>query len=196
MIMIFFGPPGAGKGTQAAIIAKKFNIPHLSTGIILRNKLIENDSLSKKLKNIIESGNLVSDDILNKIVKNNLNKPECLNGFILDGYPRTMNQAVFLNKTLIKKKLILSNIIELSLDEKNIIKRIKSRSNIEKRKDDKSEIIKIRIEKYLKETKPLLNYYYTLFPSDYHVVNGNQEIKKIQQDIYKIVQKSPITDKI
>ena len=186
--MIFFGPPGAGKGTQAAIISKKLNIPHLSTGIILRNKLEENDSLSKKLKYTMDSGNLVSDDILNTIIKTNLSKQECSKGFVLDGYPRTMNQAVFLNTILTKRKLILSKIIELSLDEKTIIKRIGSRLNIEKRQDDKKEIIKTRFEKYLKETKPLTNYYQKLFPLDYHVFKGNQEIKKIQQDIYKIVQ--------
>ena len=187
MIMIFLGPPGAGKGTQASIASKKFNIPHLSTGIILRNQLLKNDSISKKLKHTMDSGNLVSDDILNTIIKNYLSKQECSKGFILDGYPRTINQAVFLNKILTKRKLILSKIIELSLDEKTIIKRIRSRLNIENRKDDKKEIIKTRIEKYLKETKPLASYYRTLFPLDYHVVKGNQGIKKIQQDIYKIV---------
>ena len=90
MILIFFGPPGAGKGTQASLTAKKLNIPHLSTGDILRDKLLDQDSLSLKLKNLMDSGNLVSDEILNEIIANRLNLPDCQTGFILDGYPRTM----------------------------------------------------------------------------------------------------------
>ena len=96
MIFLFFGPPGAGKGTQASSIAKKFNIPHLSTGDILREKTIETDSLSLKLKDILDSGDLVSDDILNKIISIRLLKEDCVNGFILDGYPRTISQKDFL----------------------------------------------------------------------------------------------------
>ena len=96
MILIFFGPPGAGKGTQSKLIANYFNIPHLSTGDILRKKLLKKDELSKKIKDIMDKGLLVSDDILNQIVSNRIDKQDCLKGFILDGYPRTMNQALFL----------------------------------------------------------------------------------------------------
>ena len=187
MILIFFGPPGAGKGTQAALTAKKLNIPHLSTGDILRRKLLENDSISKKLKTIIESGNLVSDKILNEIVSKELKQQECSNGFILDGYPRTMGQAHFLNQFLIRRKLQLSRIIELAVDSDIIIGRIKSRSSIENREDDTDEVIKNRISKYLNETKPLSDYYNYHFPSIYHVINGNQVIEKIQQDISQIL---------
>ena len=98
MIIIFFGPPGAGKGTQASLTAKTLNIPHLSTGDILRDKLLDQDSLSTQLKHLMDSGNLISDDILNEIVSNRLNLPDCQNGFILDGYPRTMSQKIFLIK--------------------------------------------------------------------------------------------------
>ena len=82
MILIFFGPPGAGKGTQSSLIANYFNIPHLSTGDILRNKLLENDELSEKIKDIMDKGQLVSDEILNEIVSDRIDKQDCLKGFI------------------------------------------------------------------------------------------------------------------
>ena len=96
MKIVFFGPPGSGKGTQAKLIAKELNILHLSTGDILRDKLSDGDSLSTKLKEIMSSGNLVSDEILNQIIANKLVSEECNNGYILDGYPRTISQSKFL----------------------------------------------------------------------------------------------------
>ena len=188
MILIFFGPPGAGKGTQASLTAKKLNIPHLSTGDILRDKLLEKDSLSMKLKNLMDSGNLVSDDILNEIIVNRLKQPDCQRGFILDGYPRTIFQKIFLINFLESHDLLISKIIELSFDEKIIIQRIKSRSNIENRLDDREEIIKTRMIKYFQETKPLSDYFRSKYPNDYHIVDGNQYIENIQDDIFKILK--------
>ena len=137
MILIFFGPPGAGKGTQAKIISEYYDIPHLSTGDILRKKLLEKDILSIKLKNIIDGGKLVSDEIINQIILQRLKESDCSNGFILDGYPRTKMQADFLNSYFQDTNLEIDNIIEISLSHKDIKKRIKSRSTIENRKDDK-----------------------------------------------------------
>ena len=188
MILIFFGPPGAGKGTQASLTAKTLNIPHLSTGDILRDKLLDQDSLSIRLKNFMDSGNLVSDDILNEIVANRLKLPDCQSGFILDGYPRTISQKIFLSDFLESHNLSISKIIDLSIDEKIIIQRIKSRSNIENRLDDREEIIKTRMLKYFQETKPLSNYFRSKYPNDYHIVDGNQNIENIQDDILKIVK--------
>ena len=188
MILIFFGPPGAGKGTQSKLIADYFNIPHLSTGDILRNKLLEKDELSKKLKNVMDNGHLVSDDILNQIVSNRINNQDCLKGFILDGYPRTMNQALYLNSTLEAKNLNLTKIIDINIDEKIIIQRLNSRSNIENRQDDKEKIIRTRISKYLSETKHLSDFYKNQNFSNYCAINGNQEIEKIKADIIKIIK--------
>ena len=188
MILILFGPPGAGKGTQASLTAKKLNIPHLSTGDILRDKLLDQDSLSSKLKNPMDSGNLVSDDILNEIVANRLKLPDCQSGFILDGYPRTISQKIFLSDFLESHNLSISKIIDLSIDEKIIIQRIKSRSNIENRLDDRAEVIKTRMLKYFQETKPLSNYFRSKYPNDYHIVDGNQNIENLQEDILKIVK--------
>ena len=189
MIFIFFGPPGAGKGTQANLISKKLGIPHLSTGDILRDILkIEND-ISKKIKTIIDSGKLVSDDILNQIVSDRLNNKDCLNGFILDGYPRTIEQALFIDKLLESKNMKISSIIDIDVNEEVIIKRIRSRSAIEKRIDDGENVIKTRILKYLLETKPLSDHYKKLYPNLYNKVDGTQDIDEISSNIDRITNK-------
>jgi len=192
MILIFFGPPGAGKGTQANLISKHYNLPHLSTGDILRSKISDKDYLSKKLKDIMEKGQLVSDEITNEIVCNRIEKIDCKNGFILDGYPRTMVQALFLNDLLKSKKLEIDKIINIELEEKIIIERIISRSAIERRQDDKSEVIKTRIKKYQKEKQLLSDFYFKKMSSNYAVINGNQKIEKINADIMKIIKNANI----
>ena len=192
MILIFFGPPGAGKGTQANLIANHFNIPHLSTGDILRNRLLQQDELLAKHKHVIDKGQLVSDDILNEIVSNRINEQDCLKGFVLDGYPRTKDQALFLNSILNSKNLKIDKIIDIDLDEKIIVKRIIARSKTENRQDDKEEVIKTRISRYLSETKPLSDFYKFKYHSDYLVINGNREIEKIAEHIVKIIKNEKI----
>ena len=189
MILIFFGPPGAGKGTQAKFIAKELSITHLSTGEILREQLLKNNEFSAKLKNIMDSGKLVTDNILNKIVSERLNNRDCLKGFILDGYPRTMDQEIFLEKMLKAKNLIIDFILDFLIDEATIIKRVKARSVAENREDDNDDITKIRIANYYKQTKPLSNYYKNEFSSAYCVIDGNQEINKLNAEILKIIKK-------
>ena len=188
MILIFFGPPGAGKGTQASLVSSKLNIPHLSTGDILRNKLLDSDNLSIKLKAIIDTGNLVSDEILNQIIESRINLPDCKNGFILDGYPRTIIQKNFFEGYLKKNDLSITMMFDLVVNENIIIERIKFRSNIENREDDKIDVIKTRIDKYHKETKPLSDFFSTNYANKYYVINGNQEIEKIYQDILKKIK--------
>ena len=188
MILIFFGLPGAGKGTQSNLIANYFNIPHLSTGEILRNKLLEKDELSKQIKDIMDKGELVSDKILNKIVSNRIDNQDCLKGFVLDGYPRTLDQALFFNSTLETKNLSITKIFDINVDENIILKRIKSRSNIENRQDDKEKVIQTRISKYINETKPMSDFYKNQNFSKYCIINGNQEIEKIKAKIIKILK--------
>ena len=192
MILIFFGPPGAGKGTQASLIANNLNIPHLSTGDILREKLLQKDALSARLKHIMDKGQLVSDDILNEIVSNRIINHDCLGGFILDGYPRTMAQALYLNNTLNSKNHKIDKIIDINVDERIIVKRILSRFKTENREDDTEDVIKTRISRYLSETKPLSDYYKTRYPSDYLIINGNQEVEKVTADIIKILKNEKI----
>ena len=189
MIFLFFGPPGAGKGTQAAILSKKINIPHLSTGEILRNNLLGTSTLSKKIKKIIEKGDLVSDEILNEIIKQKLDSYECKNGYILDGYPRTLIQNNWLQNYLDSKNLEITKIFDINLKRDIIVKRIKNRAILEKREDDTEEVIKNRVNKYIEETKPLSKYYLEKNPNNYHLIDGNQEIEMIKNDILKIVKK-------
>jgi len=189
MIFIFFGPPGAGKGTQAALLSRQFNIPHLSTGEILRNNLSGNSAESIKIKKILEKGDLVSDEILNEIIKKKLDSPECINGYILDGYPRTLSQNDWLQNYLNSKNLEITKIFDISLEKNIIVKRIKNRAILEKRKDDTEDVIKNRVNKYIEETKPLSKYYLERNPNNYHLINGNQEIEMIKNDILKIVKK-------
>ena len=188
MILIFFGPPGAGKGTQAKFIAKKLNIVHLSTGDILRKQLLEKNRLSIALKKIMDSGQLVTDNVLNKIISERLNNIDCSNGFILDGYPRTMEQAIFLESTLKAKNLKIDYILDFIIKEEAIIQRIKARFVAENRDDDDDDVIKTRIANYYKETKPLSNFYKNGFFSAYCTIDGNQKIKKLNTDILKIIK--------
>ena len=112
--IIFFGPPGAGKGTQAKIISNFLNLPHLSTGDILRKKILENDSIAIELKNIMDNGKLVSDDILNSIVSSRL-ALETKKGFILDGYPRTLDQSLFLDNFLQTSNTMINYIFFINI---------------------------------------------------------------------------------
>ena len=118
MKIVFFGPPGSGKGTQAKLLAKELNILHLSTGDILRERLSDGDSLSIKLNQIMSSGNLVSDEILNQIIADKILSDECSNGFILDGYPRTMSQSEFLLSFFKSNNLNLDLIFNFKIDFK------------------------------------------------------------------------------
>ena len=183
MKLILFGPPGSGKGTQASLLAKKINIPHLSTGDILRGKLGDHDSLAKELNKIMSSGNLVPDSVLNPIVTDKLLGSECKNGFILDGYPRNKTQSDFLINFLKKNKINLDFIIDFTADTETIKQRIIQRSKIEKRADDNLQVIQTRLEKYFAETQPLASIYKDIFNDKFFKINAMQEISKIQLEI-------------
>ena len=189
MRIIFFGPPGAGKGTQAKLLSSNLGIPHLSTGEILRSKLNENDELSSKLRHIMTSGNLVSDEILNEIVSIKLLADDCKKGFILDGYPRTTTQSEYLNSFMDKQDMIINKIINIDLNDKNIENRISLRSRIENRIDDSLEVIRNRIIKYNNETKTIAEFYKSKYPLIFFELNGDQKIEKIHSDIINIVKK-------
>ena len=183
MKLILFGPPGSGKGTQASLLAKKINIPHLSTGDILRLKLNDKDELANELSQIMSSGNLVPDSILNPIVTEKLLSSDCKNGFILDGYPRNKSQSNFLIDFLHKNKIDLDLIIDFKADTETIKNRIIERSKIENRSDDNLEVIKTRLEKYFAETQPLAGFFRDNFEGKFFEINAMQEISKIQSEI-------------
>ena len=148
--IIFFGPPGAGKGTQAKKISNYFELPHLSTGDILRKKINEKDILAEQLKDIMSSGALVSDDILNQIVSEKLLN-ECQSGFILDGYPRTLDQSKFIEDFFYKSEIKLNFIFNITLNFETLKKRILKRSAEEGRDDDNLDAIQKDIQLILKQ---------------------------------------------
>ena len=193
--IIFFGPPGAGKGTQAKIISNFLNISHLSTGDILRKKLLEKDNLANELKIIMSSGNLVSDDILNKIVSSRLNS-ESNTGFILDGYPRTLKQSEFLNNYLLETSCKINYIFNIQINFNTLKNRILKRSSEESREDDNIDVIETRYNEYLNSTQKVSNFYKEQYSSIFYEIDGSLQIQEITQKIKQILKKTWKTAKI
>lgn len=157
MNIILFGPPGAGKGTQAKKLQDEFNIPHLSTGDIFRAAIKNETPLGVKVKSILDSGELVPDQTVVDLVADELSKEKYEDGYILDGFPRTVVQAKAFDKFLRDNNDELDAFISLSVPEDELISRILSRG--EGRADDTEEKVKTRLEVYRKETKPVMDYY-------------------------------------
>ena len=189
MKIIFFGPPGSGKGTQAKLISEKFKILHLSTGDILRDKLKHEDELSKKLKAIMSSGNLVSDEILNQIIANKLMSENCSNGYILDGYPRTISQSEFLLSFSENNNFNLDLIFDFKIDFELVKERIILRSKQEQRSDDNIDVIKTRLEKYIEETYHVSQFFSENFSQSFFNIDASQEVSKIQKELINITKK-------
>ncbi len=180
MRIILFGPPGCGKGTQATFISEALAIPHLSTGDMLRSAVSSGSEIGLKAKNIMESGGLVSDQIVLSIVEQRIAKDDCEKGFILDGFPRTVNQAEKLD-SLLSTNNKLDYVLRIKVDEEEIIKRLIDRA----REDDKPDIIKNRFKTYNSETQPLIPFY-----EDRKIlfnINGMQEIERVSEDIKKVI---------
>ena len=187
--IIFFGPPGAGKGTQAKLISDFLNISHLSTGDILRKKLLEKDTLANELKIIMSSGNLVSDDILNKIVSSRLNS-EATNGFILDGYPRTLKQSEFLNNYLLETSCKINFIFNIQINFDTLKNRILKRSSEESRDDDNINVIETRYNEYLNSTQKVSNFYKEQYSNIFYEIDGSLQIEEITHKIKQILKKT------
>ncbi len=187
--IIFFGPPGAGKGTQAKIISNKLNLTHLSTGEILRKKILDADDLAIQLKEIMSTGKLVSDDILNSIVSLRLEK-EGKTGFILDGYPRSITQSDYLNNFLEKKQIKINFIFNIQLNFNLLKERIIKRSSQESRDDDKIDVIETRYKEYINTTEKVSNFYKNLKPRIFHDIDGSKQIEEITVEIEQILKKS------
>ena len=187
MNLILFGPPGAGKGTQAKILIQRFNIVQISTGDMLREEVKSGSDLGKLAKEIMDKGNLVSDEIIMSMIQKRITKPDCENGFILDGFPRTYNQAVNLDKILNTLNLKIDKVIEINVNEKLLLQRILNRAseNQSIRDDDNSEILKNRIIVYNKDTLPVLEYYRKL--NKLYTVDGMQNIEEVSKNILKFI---------
>ena len=187
MNLILFGPPGAGKGTQAKMLIDKFNIVQISTGDMLRDEVKSQSDLGKSAKSIMDRGDLISDEIIIAMIKNRLQMSDCKNGFILDGFPRTLNQALELESLLEDLKIKIDNVIQIEVDENLLLERINKRAseNENIRNDDNSLILKNRIKVYKKDTMPLIEYYKNI--KKLKTINGMQVIEKVFQDILKIL---------
>ena len=215
MIVILFGPPGCGKGTQAAIISKDINIPHLSTGDMLREAVKSKTEIGLKAASIMEAGKLVSDEIVIGIIKDRIAKHDCFNGFILDGYPRTLSQAKELDNMLDKQDLKTDIVLEFSVNDEVLISRIEGRfscadcgagyndqsklplkegkcdqcgsSNFIRRKDDNRETVTKRLEAYNKDTLPLLPYYKE--KQVLFSIDGLADIDNVTNELMSLIKK-------
>jgi len=203
MKIIFIGPQGSGKGTQASLLAKKLNIPHISTGDLLRNA---KGQLKQEIDSYINKGDLLPDELMLKILKQRISESDCKKGFILDGFPRNLKQVELLNSITDIDKIIL-----IHISDKEAIKRISGRVNCEKckanynlltspkpknpkicdkcggrliqRADDNEQAVKKRLSIYHKETEPILDYYEDKFLT----INGEQSIDEIKEDINELI---------
>ncbi len=211
MNIILFGPPGAGKGTQANKLVNFFNLYKVSTGDLLREEINKNTNLGNKIKSFIDEGLFVSDDIINNLITNILSNKNFYNRLIFDGYPRNLNQAKNLDSLINKYNQKISCVLSLTVDKKTIIKRILGRqicshcglifneyfnpaSNkshtcnpkfLKKRPDDNEKTITSRFETYLEKTLPILNFYKE--QNLLHEINGMNEIDQIFKEIEVII---------
>lgn len=157
--LIFMGPPGAGKGTQAKNICKEYSIPQISTGDILRNSIQNKTELGLKAKSYMDAGDLVPDELVIGIIKERLKEKDCKNGFLLDGFPRTVQQAEALKVLLDELDSSLDSVVNIKVQDEELIRRLLERAKIEGRSDDNYETIKNRLENYKEKTFPLIDYY-------------------------------------
>ena len=208
MRIILLGPPGAGKGTQAAGIVEKYNIPHISTGDIFRKNIKEGTDLGKKAKEYMDQGLLVPDELTVGLVTDRITQDDCKNGFMLDGFPRNVSQAEQLDAFLKENNIALSNVINIEVDKNILVSRAVGRrickscgatyhvefnppkiegvcnvcqGELYQRADDNEETVSKRIQVYLDETKPLADYYAKV--GILSNINGQQSIDEVFGDI-------------
>ena len=184
--LIIMGPPGVGKGTQAKIIKELYKIPHLSTGEILRDEIKLESEIGIIAKNFIDDGLFVKDEILVRIIENNISNSICENGYILDGYPRNLEQVKNLNELLTKLNHTIDFAVNLIANEDELIKRLIKRSQDSGRRDDTVEIITKRQKIYWEQTAPIIQYYKDL--GILKEVNGIGTIKEVSQNIIEAIK--------
>ena len=181
MNFILFGPPGAGKGTQAKYLVKKLGNFQISTGDMLREEIQKNSEIGKRIVSDMDNGNFVSDKIVNTLIENVLFDPKKKDRLIFDGYPRSLAQAKNLDILLKKSNQSINFIFFLNVNKETILKRIEKRKILEKRSDDNLDTILKRYDTYMETTKPVLDYYSK--NSNFHEIDGSMEIDQITNKI-------------
>lgn len=190
MNIILLGPPGAGKGTQAQRLVDKHGLVQLSTGDILRSAAASGSELGMQAKKVMDAGQLMPDDLMIRIISDRIDEPDCTNGFILDGFPRTVPQGEALDKLLEEKGLELDHVIELKVDDSVLVDRITGRASEESanggaRADDNVETLKKRLAVYHAQTAPILPYYRD--KGILEVVDGMKEVDEVASQIDALV---------
>ncbi|MCD8313440.1 MAG: adenylate kinase [Bacteroidales bacterium] len=185
---ILFGPPGAGKGTQAADMVVEYDLHHISTGDLLRSEIAQGTELGLKAKSIIESGALVPDQIVEDMIETLFNTPEDIEGFLLDGFPRTTAQAEALDKILEKRGESVTAVISLDVPDALIKDRMHGRAKVEGRADDANDIaINNRIKTYHEQTEPIIDYYKAA--GKYVEIDGTGSIDEVHDAIFAEMDK-------
>ncbi len=159
MRLLILGPPGAGKGTQAARLAGHYGVPAISTGDIFRSNIADETPLGVKVKAIVDAGDYVPDSVTNDLVRDRLAQPDCEPGFLLDGYPRTKAQVAELDDMLSAREHALDHVIELAVDDEVVVQRLLERAATQGRSDDTEDVIRNRQKIYADETAPLIDLY-------------------------------------
>ncbi len=186
--IVLFGPPGSGKGTQADLIVKRTNLTHISTGDVFRKNISEKTELGQLANDYMQKGQLVPDKLTINLLASEVDFYLNSEGFIFDGFPRTLPQAEAFSELLKKKDMDLSFVISLEVSENELVKRLLSRGLDSGREDDKNEeIIRNRIKVYHKQTSVLQNYYLNKLKDCFFSINGERTIEEISKDIFNIV---------
>jgi len=186
--IVLFGPPGAGKGTQAELLIKKYNLIHLSTGDLLRSEIIAGTKLGLEAKNLMDKGNLVPDNVVIGMISSKLDNNSAY-GYIFDGFPRTTQQAEALDNLLKEKNTSINIMLSLKVQDQELIKRLLNRGKDSGRSDDQDElIIKNRIKEYNDKTAPLKKYYSK--QNKLNEIDGVGSIDEIAEKLYKAVDRN------
>jgi len=191
MRLVLLGPPGAGKGTQATRIAKRFAVPQLSTGDMLREAVASGSALGARVKDIMERGDLVPDDVVIAVVADRMDCSDAANGFVLDGFPRTVAQAEALDRELAARGIGLEAVLELEVDEDVLLVRIKGRAEEAGnkgqplRRDDNPDVFKTRLKAYRVQTAPVTEYYRS--QGLLHIVDGLQPIDVVTDELAAVL---------
>jgi len=191
MRLVLLGPPGAGKGTQATMIAKRFAVPQLSTGDMLREAVASGSALGARVKDIMERGDLVPDDVVIAVVADRMDCSDAANGFVLDGFPRTVAQAEALDRELAARGFGLEAVLELEVDEDVLLVRIKGRAEEAGnkgqpvRRDDNPDVFKTRLKAYRVQTAPVTEYYRS--QGLLHIVDGLQPIDVVTDELAAVL---------